>query len=244
MWTSEGAGLVGLTSKRDDGRRAGTSSWSSSSCFGTSSAPKKVMPVTLPSGRFRLATSPVVDRVASCCEDNRNRGIQLLAATVGVLPAMTITATGRPISSAAISASGRCDCPPIGTRSLHSALDITCFLRPWCNAISYVRESAAHCKQPDHRHRRLLRLRRQRPRRRTAEQRDELTASHEEFPNRPAGKYPVRSDWKLAYSKGRAGSNRAVLTTAGWSLARLRKRLAARIDSANWGEADRNAAAR
>jgi hypothetical protein len=72
-------------------------------------------------------------------------------------------------------------------------------------------------QKPNHRHRRLLRACRKRPRRRPTEKRNKLPPSnHEEFSSRVG----LPSYFGLETSilaRGRAGSNRAVLTTAGWS---------------------------
>ena len=61
------------------------------------------------------------------------------------------------------------------------ALDVAGFAKPLRNAAAYaaVRIGRPAVEEPDHRHRRLLRPRRQRPRRRrAAEEGDELAASH------------------------------------------------------------------
>ena len=69
----------------------GSSSRSTSSRFGTISTFNVVTPVRLPPGRFRLATSPSLDRVGAGEEDNRNgrgrglcghRGIKLLPVAI------------------------------------------------------------------------------------------------------------------------------------------------------------------
>src|SRR6516225_2393907 len=52
----------------------GTSSCSTSSCFGPSSTPIEVAPVMLPPGLLRLATSPSAIRIARCREDDGYRG--------------------------------------------------------------------------------------------------------------------------------------------------------------------------
>jgi hypothetical protein len=73
-------------------------------------------------------------------------------------------------------------------------------------------------KKPDNRHRRLLSAHGERPCGCAAEKRDELSPSHdEEFPSR-AGLISSRFALETSIlARGRAGLNRAVLTTAGWS---------------------------
>src|SRR5262245_47641031 len=54
------------------------------------------------------------------------------------------------------------------------AFDIACLLQALTKCAQTLRERCSSAKKPNHRHRRLLRARRERPRRRAAEQRDEL----------------------------------------------------------------------
>src|SRR5262245_29423090 len=58
------------------------------------------------------------------------------------------------------------------------AFDIACLLQALTKCAQTLRERCSSAKKPNHRHRRLLRPRRERPRRRAAEQRDELAPSH------------------------------------------------------------------
>ena len=161
----------------------GTSSCSSSSRFGASSTFNLVTPVTLPPGRFRLATSPSCDRVAAGRENDRNRRGRRLgrerrrSADRGDHGHLTAE-PDRPPSPAV----DRIDPPPSDIRSSRSALDVTGFAQALAERgnVSRVQRSAdALLEKPDHRHRRLLRARRERPRdRRAAEERDELASPH------------------------------------------------------------------
>jgi hypothetical protein len=60
------------------------------------------------------------------------------------------------------------------------ALDVTCVLQPLPEPAQTIRVQIRRCvaEEPNHRHRRLLRPRRERPHGRAAEQRDELAAFH------------------------------------------------------------------
>src|SRR5262245_60635047 len=59
------------------------------------------------------------------------------------------------------------------------AFDIACLLQALTKCAQTLRERCSSAKKPNHRHRGLLRTRRERPRgRRTADQRDELAALH------------------------------------------------------------------
>src|SRR5262245_27533831 len=59
------------------------------------------------------------------------------------------------------------------------AFDIACLLQALTKCAQTLRERCSSAKKPNHRHRRLLRARRERPRRRcAAEQRDEFAALH------------------------------------------------------------------
>ena len=142
-----------------------------------------VTPVTLPPGRFRLATRPDLTGSPPCVK------------TIGivVVAALAASAAGR---------AGRDDHGHLRrTRSAASAgksivlalrpaildrhvpaLDIAGFAQALAERGQQCATSSADAaaEEPDHRHRRLLRARRERPRRRrAAEQRDELAASDE-----------------------------------------------------------------
>src|SRR5262245_64173839 len=73
-WVSA-LGLVGLTSKVMV-LAEGTAPWSNSTSFGPTSTLKRVAPVTLPPGRFRLATNPICTGSAIVV---KTMGIELVA---------------------------------------------------------------------------------------------------------------------------------------------------------------------
>ena len=143
---------------------------------------KKLIPVRLPPGRARLATRP---SLTGSSPTTKTMGIVVVAAlaanAAAVLPVVAITATCRRTNSAA-SAGSRSILtlgPAVFDRHV-LALDIAGFLQALAKCAQAVRERVRRCavEKPDHRHRRLLRARRERPRRRAAEQRDELAPLH------------------------------------------------------------------
>ena len=160
----------------------GTSSCSSSSRFGPSSTFNVVTPVRLPPGRFRLATSPTATGSPADREDDRNRRGRRLgrqrrcAAGRGNHGHLTANQIGRQCRQSIVLTLR----PAIFDRHV-AAFDIAGFAQalaecaPRSGAYSAGRPAI---EKPDHRHRRLLRARRQRPRRRAAEPRDELAPSH------------------------------------------------------------------
>src|SRR5262245_13108971 len=77
-------------------------------------------------------------------------------------------------------AAGCSDPLPSGTRCHVLAFDIVAGLLQAQMRSRFVRRPAA--EEPDHRHRRLLRARRERPNRRAVEQRDELAPFHYPMP--------------------------------------------------------------
>src|SRR6516225_3510079 len=160
----------------------GTISRSSPSCLGPSSACGKLTPVALPPGCAKLSTRP---RAIGSSVTRNTIGMVAVAAFAAragaVPPVATISATLRRTRSTAIS--GRRSYRPSAKRySIVSVqpLDVAGFdqhpaehfeSRPagGCHAYTEI----AH-----DRHRCLLRARRQRPRGRTAEQRDEIAPLH------------------------------------------------------------------
>ena len=139
-------------------------------------------PGELPPGRLRLATRPRLDRIAA---DLKTIGIVVVAALAacapGASPVATITATGGATRSAASAGSRSYGPPPSGIRSLRSGLRHSPLPPRPCRKAATSAPTAGRpaAEKPDHRHRRLLRARRERPRRRrAAEQRDELAAPH------------------------------------------------------------------
>ena len=144
--------------------------------------PKKLTPVTLPPGRLRLATKPSWTGSPPSREHDRNRGGRRLGGQ------NRIAASGR-------GDHGHLAADQIGRKRRQSivlvfrkpvfdrhvaAFDIAGFTQATAERIREVGPviSPQAGQEADHRHRRLLRARRERPRRRrTAEQRDELAPS-------------------------------------------------------------------
>ena len=175
-------GLVGLTSTAMM-VAVGTSSCSSSSRFGPSSTSKTVTPVRLPPGRFRLATSPSSTGSLPSQEDDRNRrGRRLCRERRRRRQSRQSRPPGGEPDRPPLPAVDRIGHPPSDIRSPRSGPRHSRFRSgPWRNARTWcadrIRRRAV--EEPDHRHRRLLRARRERPRdRRAAEQRDELAPPH------------------------------------------------------------------
>jgi hypothetical protein len=79
----------------------GTSSWSSPSCLPDKSVVVKITPVTLPPGRLRLATRPVLTGSAPVAKTIGVVAVAVLVAAAAVKPLATITATERRARSAA-----------------------------------------------------------------------------------------------------------------------------------------------
>ena len=138
------------------------------------------MPVALPPGRARLATRPSLTGSSAARKTIGIVVVAALAAIAAAVPMAAITATCRRTNSAA-SAGSRSILilrPAVFDRYV-LALDIAGLLQALAKSAQTVRACVRRCgvKEPDHRHRRLLRPRRERPRRRrAAEQRDELAA--------------------------------------------------------------------
>ena len=173
--------LAGLTSTAMRAA-AGTSSRSSSSRFAANSALRKLIPVTLPPGRARLATRPSLTGSSPTVKTIGIVVVAALAASAAACrPVAAITATWRRTNSAASAGSrsiltlgpavfDRHVLDPRRSRSPSGPGEM-----PRRRCREPVRRLAV--EKPDHRHRRLLRARRERPRRRrAAEQRDELAA--------------------------------------------------------------------
>ena len=156
----------------------GTTSRRISSRFGVASTFRLVTPVRLPPGRARLPTSPVAIGSAPISKTIGFVGVADFAASAaGAPPGATITATGRAANSAASDGNLSCWPPPSEIRSRHfdpRRIRLRQDLgKSSCTAGERGRRSGA--KISDHRHRRLLRARRQRPPGcRAAEERDEL----------------------------------------------------------------------
>ena len=154
----------------------GTSSCSNSSRFGATSTFNVVTPVTLPPGRFRLATRPICTGSLAVV---KTMGIVVVAAFAARCPGRIGDDHGH-LTTNQLSRHRRHSVvlplrPAIFDRHV-LALDIAGFLQALTERGHHGRVPARRCavEEPDHRHRRLLRPRRQRPRRRAAEQGDEL----------------------------------------------------------------------
>ena len=74
-------------------RAAGSSSCSNSSLFGVDSSDVWVMPVTLPPGRLRLATSPIWTGSAAVSKTIGIVVVDAFAASAAGVPYVAITAT-------------------------------------------------------------------------------------------------------------------------------------------------------
>src|SRR6516165_666807 len=170
------AGLAGLISTAMV-VAAGITSCSSCSCFGPISTPSTVTPVRLPPGRLRLAISFISTGSTLV---KKTIGIVVVAAFAGSAAGVfaTITATCRRTKH-------RESVVLILRETVFNddvlALDIARFFQ----ALAKRRQDVCILAGPpaveksDHGHRRLLRVRRQRPGcRRAAEKRDKLTAPH------------------------------------------------------------------
>ena len=137
-----------------------------------------VTPVTLPPGRLRLATSPSATGSA-LREDDRNRRGRGLAARPACACDGAMTVTLRRTRSAAALEIDHFDPRPSGIRSATLRLRHSRFRSgpggTRANGPRTLRRFAA--EESDHRHRRLLRPRRQRPRRRRAAEEGEEGAA-------------------------------------------------------------------
>src|SRR5258708_27152253 len=164
-------------------RAAGSSSCSNSSRFGAISRLVWVTPVTLPPGRFRLATRPSWTGSAAVSNTIGMVVVASFAASAaGVLvAAMTamLNQVDRQRRQAVILALG-----PAGFGPHIAAVDIARLSQPFEKSRRERRVTLRRCgiEEADHRHRALLGARRQRPRhgshRRAAEKRDDLAPSH------------------------------------------------------------------
>ena len=176
-------GLVGLTSTRHP-RPSGTSSLQQLQPLRRKlSEQSDVTPVMLPPGRLRLATSPSSTGSPSMQNTIGIVVVAALAASAAEGAARTITSTWRtnqigrqmPASDLVASSAQR-----YSIATLRPSTTGFAQAPAECAAIGRVRGVPRRCRDnPTHRHRRLLRPRRERPRRRrAAEQRDELAPFH------------------------------------------------------------------
>ena len=174
------SGLVGLTSMATTDA-LGTSSPSSSSRFCPSGPVIKVMPVALPPGRLKLVTNPAATGSSPTTKTIGTVVVAVLAASAAGGAAAAMTATERRIRSAAIA--GSFSYWPSANRY---SIPMFCpSMKPV--SVTPCRNEATRCavracdkllRNPITGIARLLRARRQRPRRRAAEKRDELAPLH------------------------------------------------------------------
>ena len=158
-------GLAGLTSRAMT-LAVGTSSCSNCSRFGVISTFVWVTPVTLPPGRLRLADEAEPDRVAARFEDDRNgRGRRLCrkrrrSAGRGNHGHLTMNQISRHRRQPIILALR----PAVFDRHV-LAFDVTGFAQPFEKGgqLSRITLGRSDVDKPNHRHRRLLRTRRERP---------------------------------------------------------------------------------
>ena len=142
-----------------------------------------ITPVTLPPGRFRLATRPSLTGSPPIVKTIGIVVVAALAASAaGVPPARRSRRPDGGPDRPPVPAVDRIDRPPSDIRSRRSGPRRSrASFRPLRNAATRCAAVAGRraAEEPDHRHRRLLRARRERPRgRRAAEQRDELAPLH------------------------------------------------------------------
>src|SRR5262249_1290877 len=153
----------------------GTNSCANSNSFDANSTPIVVAPVTLPAGRLMLATRPICTGSLAVV---KTMGVVVIAAFTASTPGVlaTNTATRRSTSSSAITGTrSYCHRPAVLDRHV-LGLDIAGLLQALTECSHHRHVAARRCavEEPDPRHRRLLRPRRDRPRRSAAKQRDEL----------------------------------------------------------------------
>jgi hypothetical protein len=151
--------------------------------------------VTLPLGRLMLATRPISTGSAAV---EKMIGIVMLpvfAARAEGPPPATITATLRLTRSAPVPAIDRNDPRPSGTRPALAALDIAGLAQapPEGGDRTGILGGRCTVEESDHRHSRLLRVRRQRPCRRAAESGDEFA------PSKPKPHLPLPSPMGARY---------------------------------------------
>ena len=140
-----------------------------------------VTPVTLPPGRLRLATSPSWTGSAPI---PKTIGIVVVAIFAASAAGIAVRGNHGHLTANQISRQCRQSIvlavrPAVLYRHV-SVLEIAGVLQalaePTHNIVGSIRRSGA--EEPDDRHRRLLRARRERPRNRTTKQRDELAPNH------------------------------------------------------------------
>src|SRR5262245_41781009 len=160
----------------------GTSSVNNSIRLAIRSLVNMLIPVMLPPGRLRLPTRPAPTEIAGGHHNDRNSGCPGFGwggrtvaerSNYGDTPTHQIGQQRRQ-SFVVIFRPAIFDCD---TASFNVASGIEALAE--CSRQRCKGTRRAGVKEPDHRHRRLLRARRERPRRRrAAEQRDELAALH------------------------------------------------------------------
>ena len=176
------AGLVGLTSTAMI-VAVGTSSCSSSSRFGPTSTFKLVMPVMLPPGRLRLATSPILTGSAPTAKTIGIVAVAALAASCRRSTAgrynhvhLTVNQFGRKLWQSLVLV-----LPPSDIRSRRSGPRHSLFFQSLAECAQTDRVLVRRCaaEEPDHRHCRLAaRAASGQSGPRTAEKHDELAPSH------------------------------------------------------------------
>ena len=156
----------------------GRNSRKSPSCFAASSDELKLTPVTLPPGRLRLATRPSLTGSPPVAKTIGTVVVAALAASApGVLPTITETCrrskvgheTGQPVELVVG--------VPLLDRDV-AALDKSFMPNPWRRAATNARPVGRRATQKsNHRHRRLLRARHERPPSRAAKRGYEFSPS-------------------------------------------------------------------
>ena len=172
--------VVGLTITRDDGG-LGTSWRTRSRRLAIKTLLNAATPVTFPPGRLRLVTKPGLDRIAANGEDDRDSRGRGLGGQRSWDRRSRRSRPRRRTNSAA--SAGRRSPMLLAQRysiGNVAAVDVASFAQPLakCRHEILVACTVSGMKKSNHRQRRLLRPRHQRPRRRAAKSRDELPPSH------------------------------------------------------------------
>src|SRR5262249_45754164 len=145
---------------------------SSSSRFVPDALVRKLTPVAFPPGRLRLATKPCITGSPPVTNTIGTVVFADFAASAeGVFP--TIKATCWRTKSATRAGNRWSSC----SAERYSTMTFWPSMKPTGHEVHSVSERGVP-QEPNHRHRRLLRARRERPRRRAAEQRDEVASLH------------------------------------------------------------------
>src|SRR6516165_2653511 len=157
----------------------GTSSTNSSISLAQRSIVTVERPVILPPGRARLVINPKLKGSPAETMTMGIAGVARRAAIVAGVPHATITSTLLLISSA--TGLGSCSNVPCGQRTVDGQVlpfDVAALAHTVTERAQHGRRRRHGCENPDAPNLQLLRVRRERPRSRSAEKRDELAPPH------------------------------------------------------------------